>query len=373
MSGINDLQAVSHGAMYATIWVEYGITTVVMVLRAYSQVFILRKFTADDLVMVGAYVVQGIASSLVTASVHHGLGSSWNPTSLSSVQDATEMLKYAMISMPCGTIASMLGRISFILFLLKSVITVHNLRRKVLWGLIACQFVNVIPCVLQFTQCNPVSALWDPLKLIEKCQGATMVQNWGYFQGAFNGLTDLFLTGIGLAVILTLKMSRRNKIILSSIVSLSLLAMIASILKTVQLRTMNSPRFSYAMAIYAIWFLTEATVVIVTASVPRLRAIIVLGKQTKPSYNPYLTPDSGNDRAVYAKSGEYPLEHSRVSKHRSIRTTFYETEGDRSLVRPEPARSVNTRPSLDSAGGIGPVESTELRTLPQAARNRSVV
>ncbi|KAL4899325.1 hypothetical protein BDW74DRAFT_117040 [Aspergillus multicolor] len=371
MEGINNLQAISNGAMYTTIWVEYGITTVVMVLRGYSQLFILLKFTADDSVMVGAYLIQGVASSLVTASVHHGLGSNWNATDLDSIKDATNMLKYAMISMPLGTLASMLGRISFILFLLNSVITVHNLRRKVLWGLVACQFVNVIPCVLQFTQCDPVSALWDPLKLIQKCQGATMVQNWGYFQGAFNGLTDVFLTGIGLAVILTLKMSRRNKIILSLILSLSLLAMIASILKTVQLRTMNSMKFSYSMALYAIWFLTEGTVVIVTASVPRLRAIIVLGKQTKPSYNPYLTPDSGIDRAVYAKNEGYALEHPRASKHRPIRTTYYETEGDRSLVRPEPARSMNGRPSLDS--GIGPVEVTELTTLPQAARNRSVV
>ena len=158
-----------------------------------------------------------------------------------SYNQIVNVLKFAMVSMPFGVFAPLLGRISFILFLLSSVITAHNPRRKWLWVLIALQLIiNIIPCILQFTQCHPASALWDPLKLIEKCQGAVVVQKFGYFQGgahvdslctlgwtltgaAFNALTDLILTVIGLVVILSLKTNRSNKIALCSILSLSLL------------------------------------------------------------------------------------------------------------------------------------------------------
>lgn len=56
MESGTDSNSISPEALYATIWVEYGICTVVMLLRAYSQFFVLRKFTIDDFVMLGAYV-----------------------------------------------------------------------------------------------------------------------------------------------------------------------------------------------------------------------------------------------------------------------------------------------------------------------------
>ncbi|KAL4930977.1 uncharacterized protein BDV17DRAFT_29813 [Aspergillus undulatus] len=256
LAGTITTKAISPSALYATIWVEYGICTVVMVLRGYSQFFVLCKFTADDFVMLGAYIIQGVASGLVTTSTYYGLGSSITSLNLAAIKN---VLKYAMISQPFGVIAPLLGRISFMLFLLNSVITMktmHNLRRKLLWCLIGLQIpINIIPCILQFTQCNPVDALWDPLQLMLKCQGARVVQKFGYFQGAFNALTDLILILIGLAVIISLKMRRSNKLVLCGILSLSLLAMIAAILKTVQIRLLNSTEFSHAMGLWAIWFL----------------------------------------------------------------------------------------------------------------------
>ncbi|KAL3461997.1 hypothetical protein BJX64DRAFT_299804 [Aspergillus heterothallicus] len=317
MDSADVLDSISQRGLYTAIWVEYGICTVVMALRAYSQVFVLRKFAADDIVMLGAYIVQGVASALCTVSASYGLGTS---VAELTYQQIVNVLKYAMISMPFGVFAPLLGRISFMLFLLSSVITVHKLRRKLLWGLIVLQTViNLIPCILQFTQCDPVEALWNPLQLIARCQGAMVVLRFGYFQGAFNALTDLILIMIGLAVIISLKMRMSNKIVLGAILSLSSLAMVAAILKTIQLRDMNSLNFSHSMGLWAIWFLTEGTVVIVTASVPRLRAIVVLGRKGNSSYTPYLTPEGSN--------GPPPYEE-RSKKHRSVRTMYLDTTLD---------------------------------------------
>ncbi|KAL4920599.1 hypothetical protein BDW62DRAFT_215858 [Aspergillus aurantiobrunneus] len=323
---------ISQSALYTAIWVEYGICSIVMILRAYSQLFVLRSFAADDFVMLGAYVVQGIGSVLCTVSASWGLG---GRVADLSYNEMVNLLKYAMIAMPFGIIAPFLGRISCILFLLSSVITVHKLRRKMLWALIALSIpINVLLCILQFTQCTPASSLWDPQRVFEDCQSAVVVSRYGYFAGAFNALSDLILTVTGLAVVLTLNTHRSDKIILSSILSLSLLAMVAAILKALQLDTMNTPEFSYPMGLWVIWYLTEGTVVIITASVPRLRAIFVLGKQGKSSYSPYISPDVSN--------GNGPTYEDRLSgKHRSVRLTYLDPTLQDTVVGSELGSSGN--------------------------------
>ncbi|KAL4887264.1 hypothetical protein BJY04DRAFT_388 [Aspergillus karnatakaensis] len=343
--GVQD--GISQRTLYIAIWVQYGLCTVVMILRAYSQFFVLRKFSTDDFVMLGAYILQGVASSLCTVSTYHGLGSSVTALNYDKI---VSVLKYAMISMPFGVLAPLLGRVSFILFLLASVITVHNLRRKLLWGLIVLQVViNIVPCVVQFTQCDPVDALWDPMRLISHCQGAVVVQKYGYFQGAFNALTDLILILTGFAVIVSLKMRRSNKVVLCSILSLSLLAMISAILKTIQIQNLNSLNFSYEMGLWAIWYLTEGTVVIVTASVPRLRAIVVLRRQAKSSYNPYVSPDYADGAPQY--------EGSSSNKRRSVRAMCLDHDPSMEDTLVGSRSRSRSHGSLDGEGEVVPMES----------------
>ncbi|KAL3429551.1 hypothetical protein BDV09DRAFT_202896 [Aspergillus tetrazonus] len=194
-----------------------------MALRVYSQLSVRRRFALDDFVMVGAYILQGIASALVTVSTYHGLGS--NVTTL-DYEQLVGLLKYVMIGMPFGVLASMCGRISFILLLLATVLSVHNLRRKLLWLLIVLQLIFCItPCVLQYTMCSPIEGLWDPRIVLKHCSRARGLQRWGYFQGGytFDAFTDLILIIISVAVVLRLNVRRWSKIVLSLILSLSLL------------------------------------------------------------------------------------------------------------------------------------------------------
>ncbi|KAL4746864.1 hypothetical protein BDW72DRAFT_206972 [Aspergillus terricola var. indicus] len=130
-------------------------------------------FALDDFVMVGAYILQGIASSLVTVSTYHGLGS--NVTTL-DYGHLVRLLKYVMIAMPFGVLAPL---------------SVHSLRQKLFWLLIVLQLVlNIVPCVLQYTQCSPIEGLWNPKVVLTHCSGAKMVQRWGYIQGGMSPYTN---------------------------------------------------------------------------------------------------------------------------------------------------------------------------------------
>jgi hypothetical protein len=61
---------ISKGAMYTVIWVACGISTLVVGLRLYSQILIVRKPAADDLIIFAAWVStrqeQSVNESLIS-------------------------------------------------------------------------------------------------------------------------------------------------------------------------------------------------------------------------------------------------------------------------------------------------------------------
>jgi hypothetical protein len=175
-------------------------------------------------------------------------------------------------------------------------------------------------------------------------------------------------------------------------------AMIAAILRTVQIHRLSSLQFSHSLALWAIWFLyashsfrvsntqpvlahvdsmcirTEGTVVIVTASAPRLRAICVLRKKNRRSYKAYLTASTGNKAPAYRERQELNLEAPPACKHQQFRTKYSESDLDHPLVYPERRRSRDAQ--LGDPGSLHAVPAEpamELTALPQIVTNRSVV
>jgi hypothetical protein len=99
-------------------------------------------------------------------------------TALLNYEQIVHVLKYGAFAMPVGALSSMCGRIGFICFLLLSVITVYRL-----WSLVVTQLVvNVVPIILEFTTCKPVSKLWNFMGE-GICEEAIVAQRMGYFQG----------------------------------------------------------------------------------------------------------------------------------------------------------------------------------------------
>lgn len=89
---------------------------------------------------------------------------------------------------------------------------------------------------------------------------------------------------------------------------------------------------------------------IVTASVPRLRAIVVLGRQRqKSSYNPYNTPPTPRGRS--------DNNNINSTENQSVKTKYINTPIDETLLFEERGRSEDSPEDFD----ILPMESaTEL-------------
>lgn len=91
---------------------------------------------------------------------------------------------------------------------------------------------------------------------------------------AWNSLTDLILTFLPYFMLKDLNMEFRNKIALSLLMGLSIFAMVACVVKTFELKVLDSRNdFTRHAAGFVVWSTVENYVVIVAASIPTLRPL----------------------------------------------------------------------------------------------------
>ena len=91
---------------------------------------------------------------------------------------------------------------------------------------------------------------------------------------ACNSLTDLVLTFLPWFMLKNLQMEFHTKLALSVLMGLSVFAMVACIVKTVELRVLGTRNdFTYDSFRFIIWLTIENYVVIIAASIPTLRPL----------------------------------------------------------------------------------------------------
>ncbi|KAL1968903.1 hypothetical protein VTN77DRAFT_1264 [Rasamsonia byssochlamydoides] len=351
-----------------TIWVLFGITSVVMILRVFAQVKVLRKLGLDDGFMILAWICQAINCALNAVSVCWGIG---RHDIYLTPEQYVNAIKYGLLAIPWGALCAMFGRISFIVFLLVFVMSVSYVRKRLLWALIVIQVVfNIPPVIVTFVQCQPVSRVWDPFEP-GSCWNPAVVEDFGYVQGAVNAATDLCLTVIGAALVASLNVWLCAKISLSVLLSLSIIAMVAAILKTIKIQDADRPDLTYHFASWIHWYLAENAIVIITASLPKMRPLFILLRQkhAESKYRQRCRSSEDVERSAPSKlskylslgsqSGSGSKTHSSISRdivsryHSSLSGTTSEHRSIYSLPRRTRRRSANicltslSRPSTE--------------------------
>jgi hypothetical protein len=91
---------------------------------------------------------------------------------------------------------------------------------------------------------------------------------------AWNSLSDLILTILPIIIIKKLNMEVRTRVVLCFILGLSFFAMIACIIKTIELKALGDRAdFTYSTSNFVIWFTVEQYIVIIAASIPTVRPL----------------------------------------------------------------------------------------------------
>ncbi|RHZ58733.1 uncharacterized protein CDV56_106932 [Aspergillus thermomutatus] len=253
------------------IWVLTGIAVVVVALRVLAKVKI-RQFRMDDVVMIFALILGIIAGSFNTIGVKYGYG---RPDATVPEPDAMLARKFYIIGQGFLIGCTAMGRAAFVLYLL-AILGGQKWQRIILTALAVMEVIfNFVAIILIFASCSPVSMLWD-YTVVGTCQPDSIQVDWGYFQSVFNTFVDLYLAVVPTYIFWHLKLKVAIKLSLIALMSCGLVAMAAALAKTIQLPEINNETLGGTINLIR-WGYLEANLVIITASLPCLRSLILSG------------------------------------------------------------------------------------------------
>ncbi|KAI0152044.1 hypothetical protein F4776DRAFT_599985 [Hypoxylon sp. NC0597] len=260
-------------AVLGVAWTFAGISILIVALRFYVRLGIVKKLTLDDYVIILTLIFSLGNSVLLTISTSWGLGRHIE-TFTSEPLSIVYTVKWVFFCELFAIMSPGFGRISFAILLL-NLSPPSKTRRRFLWAIIWIQFVvDVGTVILIYAQCRPIEGFWDK-SIDAKCLPPYAQVYAGYLQSAVGSLVDLVLAVFPATLFWNLNMQWKQKVFLSGIMGLGIVAMIASIVKTVQLRAITQVAdLTYTMANLAIWWTLEANLVLIAVSIPTIRPIL---------------------------------------------------------------------------------------------------
>ncbi|KAH1486164.1 hypothetical protein LV164_007222 [Aspergillus fumigatus] len=301
---MNDIPNPHGTGLVVLIWILTGISVVVVSLRVLAKTKI-RQFRIDDVVMIVVLILGIISGSLHTAAVKYGYGL---PDATVPEPVATTGRKFYIIGLASLILCSAVGRAVFVLYLL-AILGGQKGQRIILTALAILEMVfNSVSVILIFATCTPVSMVWD-YAAEGTCTATSIQVNFGYFQSTFNVFVDLYLAVVPTYIFWHLKLKLGIKI---------------SLVRDGRRYRQNRPtREIYNDALGGTvnllrWGYIEADLVIITASLPCLRSLILSGFH-------YMT-SSGHRSRSYELGAAYTGTHAGTASVTAQATSHRKTD-----------------------------------------------
>ncbi|KAJ5679806.1 hypothetical protein N7462_008050 [Penicillium macrosclerotiorum] len=275
-------------ALEKGIWAAVIIAAVIVILRVFAKIKI-KRFGVDDVLMIiaeldntpynaGHYrtaILAIVSTVFLTLSIKHGFGG--DLTTLNT-HDQELVLKYIAIQVPIVTFSTTIARSAFIIYLL-AILGTNKTYQIALWTVLAIQLAgNIVSAVLPLSICRNVAALWNKeAALHTTCGNTDSVIKFAYFSNTFNSATDLFLAIFPTIIFWNLNLKMRIKISLIVLLSLGIVAMVASIVKTTKLTDLPGiTNLGASGGLELIrWGYVENSIIIITSSVPCIRPLVI--------------------------------------------------------------------------------------------------
>ncbi|KAF5865578.1 hypothetical protein ETB97_003422 [Aspergillus alliaceus] len=259
-------------ALEKGIWAAMVIAAVIVTLRVFAKVKI-GQFRVDDILMIIAMLLAIVATVFLSLSVNRGFGK--DLTTL-PIKDSGAVLKNIAIEIPIVTMSTTIARCSFILYLL-AILGSNKTYKFALWFIMIWQLSgNIVSAVLPLSICRNVNILWDPT-VKTTCGDTQAVIKFAYYSNTVNSATDLFLAVFPIPIFWNLNLKTRVKIGLIVLLSLGLVAMVASVVKTTKLNQVPSiTNLGASGGVELIrWGYVENAIIIITSSIPCIRPLIM--------------------------------------------------------------------------------------------------
>ncbi|KAK4199386.1 putative L-fucose-proton symporter [Triangularia verruculosa] len=283
-----DYEQVDRGpAVMAVTAATLILSSVFVAARMVSRIGIVRRFGADDFIMVLAWLTTLFLSLSIIFGTKRGLG-----RHESNIEDwempALRMCEYvfSVLYNP----ALMATKSSVLVFYLRLAKNTQKILRMASWGVLGV--VNLAGVILTFMnifQCNPVAAAWDVNVSAIKC--IPLLTEF-ICSAPVNVTTDLAILALPIPVLTSMRLPPRQKVILILTFSLGIFVTIVDVVRIYYLQkaidvtalgsssnrdTMygQSPSFSWNASLSLMWSAVEVNVGITCACIPTLKPLII--------------------------------------------------------------------------------------------------
>lgn len=169
---------------------------------------------------------------MTTKAVEAGLG---RHLSILTDQQRSDAIRFGTLQLLWAILSPMFARMSFSVTLLYLTGTDPRVPKWPIRTMIVLQFVvNVVVIIVFYTQCGTrLDITWSKSLVAlasfpTVCEDPRIQTDLGYFQGAFNTFTDVFLTALPAILIKHTRLSFGTKIGLSGLLCLSVLLVLLS-------------------------------------------------------------------------------------------------------------------------------------------------
>ncbi|KAH7080158.1 hypothetical protein BKA63DRAFT_505842 [Paraphoma chrysanthemicola] len=303
---------------------------VIVILRLYTRVYIIKSFSHDDIAITLAMALSIVSSNFQGLQVYHGLG---RHTEIASEAQIVETLKALYGSIICWVLAIALVKTSIVLQYLR--ITTEKRIRIVCWTFMCCSnmYYTSIVFVSMF-ECVPIRSYWD-----KRIPGRCISSAGNYYGTAvFNIVTDITLLIIPFFILRHTVMARRQKITLAIILGLGSFATIASSCRIPALYTiLNTKDFMWDSAGAAMWSTMELNAGILCASLATLRALIIklwprVFLTSQESRMSAITPNPSRKSKYYSMEGSI-----MIKKSITVQSAANTEDGDEIQLHAQPS------------------------------------
>ncbi|KAJ0421428.1 hypothetical protein BJY00DRAFT_323220 [Aspergillus carlsbadensis] len=253
--------------LYAVSYPLLAFSVLVTALRLYTRTHIVKSLGTDDIFNMLALACAATNTALITKSVQSGTG---RHMSALTPSQQIESAKYQLLSQGFHVMSTNWGKVSVALFLIRIMAEVKQHTRAMYVGVVLLTVVNVVCVYTIYGQCTPTARAWDG-DVPGTCWKAGVQRNYAYFQGSTSALSDLVLAVYPLFTIKNLQMPLKVKFGLGFVLSLGIIAMIAAIIKTINLSNLTSAHDRpWTMVPLTAWVAVEQYLIIIAACIPAL-------------------------------------------------------------------------------------------------------
>ncbi|KAK3203493.1 hypothetical protein GRF29_112g1481867 [Pseudopithomyces chartarum] len=241
-----------------------AITIIVVLLRIYTRLFMVRATGIEDYFTVAATVFSIGLTICIGFQVHYGMGQHiW------TVTNSVSMMKSFYTSLILYNLSLSFTKISILLQYRRVFMT----RKFSIVCRALLTFVSIYSCWRVFGsafQCIPISAFWTQDH--SKCMSRSV--SW-YFNAGSNIVTDIAIMILPMPVIKNLSLPRRQKYLLMGVFAMGGFVCIVSILRLqslVAISNSDDPTWDNPPA--ATWSAVESNVGIICSSLPCIRPLL---------------------------------------------------------------------------------------------------